>query len=114
LGENHPKVKALRAARQVYTKQLEQQVGIIREGLERNLRTAQGTRDGLNKRLDLINAKQLQTKNLSANYTRAKNSYIKEKVLLDGVRNRAQTQTMELAMPRFAVSVKQVAEPPAY
>src|SRR5207244_8635892 len=33
--------------------------------------------------------------------------------LLDGVRTRAQTQTMELAMPRFAVSVKQVAEPPA-
>jgi polysaccharide biosynthesis transport protein len=114
LGENHPKVKSLRAARQVYTRQLEQQVSIIREGLERNLKTAQGARDGLNKRLDQINAKQLQTKNLSANYTRAKNNYIKEKMLLDGVRNRAQTQTMELAMPRFAVSVKQVAEPPGY
>ena len=114
LGENHPKVKSLRAARQVYTHQLEQQISIIREGLQRNLQTAQGTRDGLNKRLDQINAKQLQTKNQSANYTRAKNAYIKEKTLLDGVRNRAQTQTMELAMPRFAVSVKQVAEPPAY
>src|SRR5436853_561877 len=114
LGENHPKVKSVRAARQVYTHQLEQQVGIIREGLQRNLQSAQGTRDGLSKRLDQINAKQLQTKNLSANYTRAKNAYIKEKTLLDGVRNRAQTQTMELAMPRFAVSVKQVAEPPAY
>jgi capsular exopolysaccharide synthesis family protein len=114
LGENHPKVKSLRAARQVYTHQLEQQIGIIREGLERNLRSAQGTRDGLSKRLDQINAKQLQTKNQSANYTRAKNSYIKEKTLLDGVRNRAQTQTMELAMPRFAVSVKQIAEPPSY
>jgi polysaccharide biosynthesis transport protein len=114
LGENHPKVKSLRAARQVYTHQLEQQISIIREGLERNLKSAQGTRDGLSQRLDQINAKQLQTKNLSANYTRAKNAYIKEKMLLDGVRNRAQTQTMELAMPRFAVSVKQVAEPPAY
>src|SRR5947207_9771759 len=64
-GENHPKVKSLRAARQVYTRQLEQQVSIIRDGLERNLKTAQGTRDGLSKRLDQINAKQLQTKNLS-------------------------------------------------
>jgi capsular exopolysaccharide synthesis family protein len=114
LAENHPKVKSLRAARQVYTHQLEQQVGIIRQGLERNLKTAQGTRDELRKRLEQINAKQLQTKNLSANYARAKNAYIKEKTLLDGVRTRAQTQTMELAMPRFAVSVKQVAEPPAY
>jgi polysaccharide biosynthesis transport protein len=114
LGENHPKVKSLRAARQVYTRQLEQQVDIIRQGLERNLKTAQGTRDELRKRLEQINAKQLQTKNLSANYTRAKNAYIKEKVLLDGVRTRAQTQTMELAMPRFAVSVKQVAEPPSF
>jgi capsular exopolysaccharide synthesis family protein len=35
-------------------------------------------------------------------------------MLLDGVRTRAQTQTMELAMPRMAVSVKQVAEPPSY
>ena len=114
LGENHPKVKSLRAARQVYTHQLEQQVGIIRQGLERNLKSAQATRDELRKRLDQINAKQLQTKNLSANYTRVKNAYIKEKMLLDGVRTRAQSQTMEMAMPRFAVSVKQVAEPPSY
>jgi polysaccharide biosynthesis transport protein len=114
LAENHPKVKSLRAARQVYTHQLEQQIGIIRQGLERNLKTAQGTRDELRKRLEQINTKQLQTKNLSANYARAKNAYIKEKTLLDGVRTRAQTQTMEMAMPRFAVSVKQVAEPPAY
>jgi polysaccharide biosynthesis transport protein len=114
LGENHPKVKSLRAARQVYTHQLEQQIAIIREGLERNLKTAQGAGVEMRKRLDQINAKQLQTKNLSANYTRAKNNYIKEKMLLDGVRNRTQTQTMELAMPRFAVSVKQVAEPPSY
>src|SRR5207245_5086368 len=78
------------------------------------LNTAQATRDRLKKRLDEINAKQLATKNLSANYTRAKNAYIKEKALLDGVRTRAQTQTMEMAMPRFAVSVKQVAEPPSY
>ena len=35
-------------------------------------------------------------------------------MLLDGVRTRAQTQTMELAMPRMAVSVRQVAEPPTY
>ena len=114
LAENHPKVTSLRAARQVYTHQLEQQIGIIRQGLERNLKTAQGTRDELRKRLEQINAKQLQTKNLSANYARAKNAYIKEKTLLDGVRTRAQTQTMEMAMPRFAVSVKQVAEPPSY
>jgi len=114
LGENHPKVKSTRAARQVYTRQLEQQVSLIRQGIERNLKGAQGTRDELRKRLEQINAKQLQTRNLSANYTRAKNAYIKEKVLLDGIRTRAQTQTMELAMPRFAVSVKQVAEPPSF
>jgi polysaccharide biosynthesis transport protein len=113
LGENHPKVKSLRAARQVYTRQLEQQVASIRQGLERNLKTAQGARDEMRKRLDQINNKQLQTKTLGANYTRAKNAYIKEKTLLDGVRTRAQTQTMEMAMPRFAVSVKQVAEPPS-
>jgi polysaccharide biosynthesis transport protein len=114
LGENHPKVKAIRAQKEVYTKQLEQQMTSIRSALEKNLTTAQTTRDELKKRLDQINTKQLQTKNLSANYTRAKNSYIKEKLLLDAVRTRATTQTMELAMPRVAVSVKQVAEPPGY
>ena len=114
LGENHPKVKAVRATKEVYAKQLEMQVDSVRAALEKNLTSAQTTRDELRDRLDQINAKQLQTKNLSASYTRAKNTYIKEKVLLDGVRSRAQTQTMELAMPRFAVSVKQVAEPPTY
>ncbi len=114
LGENHPKVKALRATKQVYTKQLEEQVTIIRSALEKNLKTAETTRTELQKRLDSINARQLSSKNLSATYTRAKNKYIKEKMLLDGVRTRAQTQTMELAMPRMAVSVKQVAEPASY
>ena len=113
-GANHPKVKAIHATEEVYAKQLEEQVSSIRVALEKNLKTAQATRDELRRRLDEINAKQLANKNLSANYTRAKNSYIKEKVLLDGVRTRAQTQTMELAMPRIAVSVKQVAEPPSY
>jgi len=114
LGENHPKIRAVRATKQVYTKQLEEQIGIIRVGLEKNLRTAEATRDELKRRLDELNARQLASKNNSANYTRAKNSYIKEKTLLDSVRARAQTQTMELAMPRMAVSVKQVAEPPSY
>ncbi len=114
LGENHPKIKALRATKKVYTKQLEEQITSIRSALEKNLKAAQATREGLQKRLDEINTKQLAAKNLSANYTRAKNNYIKEKLLLDGVRARAQTQTMELAMPRVAVSVKQVAEPPSY
>jgi polysaccharide biosynthesis transport protein len=113
-GENHPKVKAVHATQQVYASQLEQQVSSIRVALEKNLKTAQATRDELRKHLDDINNKQLANKNLSADYTRAKNTYIKEKLLLDGVRTRAQSQTMELAMPRVAVSVKQVAEPPSF
>jgi polysaccharide biosynthesis transport protein len=111
LGENHPKVKAVRATEKVYIRQLEQQVGSVRAALEDNLKSAQETRDQLKKGLDEINAKQVASKNMSANYTRAKNKYIKERLLLDGVRTRAQSQTMELAMPRVAVSVKQVAEP---
>ncbi len=113
LGENHPKVKALRATKAVYVRQLEQQVESVRDALERNLKSAQATRDELKKRLGTINEEQLASKNLSANYTRAKNAYIKEKNLRDGVRLRAQTQTMEMAMPRQAVSIKQVAEPPS-
>jgi succinoglycan biosynthesis transport protein ExoP len=114
LGENHPKVRAIRAQKEVYTRQLEQQMSSIRDALERNLKTAQATREQLKSRLDQINEQQLTSKNLSATYTRAKNAYIKEKLLLDGVRTRAQTQTMELAMPRIAISVKQVAEPPSF
>jgi len=114
LAENHPKVRALRATKDVYTKQLEEQVTIIRSALEKNLGAAKTTRDELQRRLDEINQKQLSAKNASATYTRAKNNYIKEKMLFDGVRTRAQTQTMELAMPRMAVSVKQVAEPASY
>ncbi len=111
LGENHPKVKALRATKAVYVRQLEEQVTSVRDALKRNLNSAQETRDELKKRLIDINDAQLAQKNLSANYVRAKNAYIKEKSLRDGLRLRAQTQTMEMAMPRQAVSVKQVAEP---
>jgi succinoglycan biosynthesis transport protein ExoP len=114
LGDRHPKVQALRASMDVYAKQLEQQVGSIRIALEKNLKGAQATRDELKKRLDEINTKQLANKKLSSTYTRAKNTYIKERLLLDSVRQRAQSQTMELAMPRVAVSVKQVAEPSSF
>ncbi|MBA3962838.1 MAG: polysaccharide biosynthesis tyrosine autokinase [Chthoniobacterales bacterium] len=111
LGENHPRVKALRATKAVYVRQLEQQVTSVREALQRNLNSARETRDQLQKRLATINEAQVTSKNLSANYTRAKNAYIKEKSLRDGVRLRAQSETMEMAMPRQALSVKQVAEP---
>ncbi len=114
LGENHPKVKALRATKAVYIRQLEQQVSSVRDALQRNLNSAKETRDQLKSRLTTINEEQVTSKNLSANYTKAKNTYIKEKSLRDGARLRAQTQTMEMAMPRQAVSVKQVAEPPSY
>lgn len=114
LGENHPKVRALRATKEVFTRQLEEQVLIIRSALEKNLATARTTVTELRRRLDDVNQKQLNAKNTSANYTRAKNNYIKEKALLDGVRMRTQTQTMELAMPRMAVSVRQVAEPASF
>lgn len=114
LGPNHPKVKALRATKAVYVRQLEQQVASVRDALQRNLNSAKETRDRLKKNLGDINAAQLSSKNLSENYVRAKNAYIKEKTLRDSLRLRAQTQTMEMAMPRQAVSVKQVAEPPSY
>ena len=114
LGVNHPKVKALRAIKAVYVRQLEQQVTSVRDALQRNLNSATATRDELKKRLETINEAQLASKNLSANYARAKNAYIKEKALRDNVRMRAQTQTMEMAMPRQAVSVKQVAEPATF
>jgi len=112
LGENHPRVKALRATKQVYLRQLDEQVVIVRSALEKNLKTAQTTRDELVKRLNDLNQKQLTSKNLSANYARAKNNYIKERLLFDSVRMRTQTQTMELAMPRVAISIKEPAEPP--
>ena len=35
LGENHPKVKALRATKEVYVRQLEQQVTSIRDALQK-------------------------------------------------------------------------------
>jgi capsular exopolysaccharide synthesis family protein len=102
LGENHPKVKAIRATKAVYVRQLEQQVASVRDALQRNLNSAQTTRDELKKQLADINEKQVASKNLSSNYTRAKNAYIKEKTLRDNLRTRTQTQTMEMAMPRQA------------
>jgi succinoglycan biosynthesis transport protein ExoP len=114
LGENHPKVKGLRATKQVYQKQLEDQINIVRNALQNNLKTAQITRDEFQKRLDLINQRQTASRNLSTNYTRAKNNYIKERLLLDNLRMRAQTQTMELAMPKTAISIKEAAEPPLF
>ncbi len=66
-------MKALRATKDVFTKQLEEQVTIIRSALEKNLAGAQTTLKELRRRLDELNQRQLTSKNTSAAYNRAKN-----------------------------------------
>lgn len=111
LGENHPKVKALRAQREVYSRQLSDQMTSIKFNLERRLQIA---RDGL---VALRSTAQeskkgvRETRDQSSTYSEAKNRYIQAKEVLAAARTRLQTETMQQKISFEPAKIWNKAEP---
>ena len=81
LGPNHPKLIALRATRNVYTKQLTDQIESIRHSLAIQLDVAQSTLVSVTKQLDDLRATQRKQRADNAEYDNLKDEYIKNRDL---------------------------------
>lgn len=111
LGENHPRVKALRAERDVYAKQLNEQIEALRSALGTKLKVAEATQAELQKKLDESKTDYNSQRKQSLNYINAKNQYINAKHILEQARTKLEAESMQEKMISYPAKIIENAEP---
>ncbi len=112
LGQNHPKVKSLRASREVYTKQLTEQIASIKHSETIQLEIAQKTAETVKQQLaDLRQAQYSQRAN-SSDYDQMKEDYLKAKSVLTDAQVSANKTDYQNQMPMTPANIWNKAEVP--
>lgn len=114
LGENHPRLKSLRAQKEVFTRQLAEGVAAVRNSLGIRLKVAEAN-------VATLEAKLKGTKNsfndrtkLSQDYINVKNKYLSAKKLLEVAENRLSTESVQQKMTQVPAKIWEKAEPAIY
>ena len=110
LGENHPRLKALRAEKDVYSRQLDEQLQALRQAQSRKLILAQNTLGALEGALKDSRANFQGVRTKSATYTESKNKYLSAKKVLEGSETRYFTERMQQNISTFPAQIWQKAE----
>jgi capsular exopolysaccharide synthesis family protein len=111
LGPNHPKVKELRAMKQVYSQQLNGAISAIKTSMATKLELARTTQATLEQRLKDARDEFTKRKNEGSDYTDAKYRYIEAKHLLEAAQQRYTTQEMQEQIGTVVAKVWENAEP---
>ncbi len=99
LGPNHPNVKSVRAAKEVYTKQLTDQVESIKHSLAIQLQISQTTLGSVDKQLGELRGEATGQRALSNEYNQLKDSFQQAHSILDAAEQSRNTRVMEQTMP---------------
>ncbi len=111
LGPNHPKIKELRAIKEVYTQQLNEQIGAIKASMATKLELARTTQAALELRLKDARDAFTKRKNEGSDYTDAKYRYLEAKRLLEAAQQRYTTEELQEGIGRVVAKVWEHAEP---
>jgi capsular exopolysaccharide synthesis family protein len=111
LGENHPRLKSLRAQKSVYAQQLSDQVSSLRKSLESRLALAETTLTSKQESKDDITRRFNKLKNQSADYTVAKNNWLQQKRILESAESGYETKRIEFQMTNTPAKIWEKAEP---
>ncbi len=112
LGPNHPKIKSLRAARDVYYKQLSEQIASIKHSLAIRLEVQKNTQASIKQQLDDLTTKQRQHRIDSTEYDNLKENYLKAKDVLTAMELQKQKSDVEVNMSRTPATQWNKAERP--
>ncbi len=112
LGPRHPRIVSLRATRDVYTKQLEEQIKSIQHSLSIQLEIAHSTLASVTKQMDGLRDQQRKNRVDTMDYDRVNDDYIKDKMLLEQTESEYAKRTVNLKMPVQPVSIINRAELP--
>ena len=114
LGENHPRVKSLRAQREVYQKILTDQLESIKRSLKTRLTIEETTLKNFSENMDSTRKKQIDEKTLMARYVGKKSAYIMAKGLLLSIRQRYDQARFDNMISQVPVKIWQRAQPGLY
>ncbi|MCX6967225.1 MAG: polysaccharide biosynthesis tyrosine autokinase [Verrucomicrobia bacterium] len=114
LGENHPRVKSLRAQKEVYSQQLLEGIASIRNALAIRLKVAESNLDEFKKKMDATKLGINKTTNQYQDYVNIKSDYIKAKRVLESAEQRLSTQSVQLKMTVNIAKIWEKAEPSMY
>ncbi len=114
LGENHPRVKSLRAQKEVYAQQLIEGIASVRNALAIRLKVAESNLDEFTKKMAATKLGINKTTNQYQDYVNIKNDYLKAKRVLEGAEQRLSTQSVQLKMTVNVAKIWEKAEPSMY
>ena len=110
LGPKHPSVQALRARKDVYAKQLQDQITNLRKSLASNLEISQKSLEAMEIKLTEARNGQQDAKTKAMGYQQAKNEYLKAKRILESAETRYSTEAMQRSMPQSPATIWEKAE----
>ncbi|MDD5348755.1 MAG: polysaccharide biosynthesis tyrosine autokinase [Chthoniobacteraceae bacterium] len=114
LGENHPRIKALRAQKEVFSKQLSDAIAGVRNSLNIKLGVAEASLPELKTKMEQVKAGLNAANNLSQEYINVKSDYLKSKRVLEEAERRLSTQMVQLKMTVVPAKIWEKAEPAVY
>jgi capsular exopolysaccharide synthesis family protein len=114
LGENHPKVKALRAQKEVFARQLMEGIAAVRNALSIKIKVSEANMAALEDKLQGTKVKFNQATGQSQEYINVKNRYINAKKVLEIAENRLSTESLQLKMSVITAKIWEKAEPSIY
>ena len=110
LGPNHPTVQSLRARKDVFAKQLQDQITNLRKSLASNLEISQKSLEAMVLKLAESRQNQQSSRTNAMGYQQAKNEYLKAKRILESAETRYQTEAMQRTMPQSPATIWEKAE----
>ena len=111
LGENHPRVKALRAQKDVFAKQLTEGISAVRSALAIKLKVSEANLEALKQKVELTKRGYNEATTLSQDYINIKSNYLNAKRLLDEAERRLSTESVQLKMTVIPAKIWEKAEP---
>ncbi len=112
VGQNHPKIKSLRASREVYTKQLSDQIESIKHSLSIQLVIQQKTMDSVTKSLADLREQQRVNRTGTQTYRSLSDDYNRQKALVDAAQQEYEKRKIDATLPMTPVIVLDRAELP--
>ena len=114
LGENHPRVKSLRAQRDVYQKILTDQLESIKRSLKTRLEIEEKTLKTYTASTVVKRNEQIEDKTTMAPYVAKKSAYIMAKQLILGIRQQYEKAKFDNILTQMPVKIWQRAQPGLY
>ncbi len=114
LGENHPRMKSLRAQREVYAKILSDQLDSIKRSLNTRLGIEEATLKTFETNVDKTHKVQIDEKTRMSRYVEKKSAYLMTKTLLFEIRRQYDKAKMNNILTQIPVKIWQRAQPGLY